>query len=126
MHWPVVLFLHLSQLLPFRPLSMGSQTFSVPPTLDNDSVIITDIWDHHEKHSSNHPLFRFASGEAGAISGIITWGEGIHAMHAAGRIILDALDKDGVFIPGAHDGERPVIAILAVSGQLQIASAIAF
>lgn len=105
---------------------MGSQTFLVPSTLDNDSVIITDIWDHHEKYSSNHPLFRFASGEAGATSGIITWGKGIRAMHAAGRIVLDALVKDGVFIPGAHDGERPVVAILAISGQLQIGSAIAF
>lgn len=105
---------------------MGSQTFSVPPTLANDSVIITDIWDYHEKHSSNHPLFRYASGDAGTTSGIITWGEGIRAMHAAGRIILDALDKHGVFIPDEHDGERPVIAILAVTGQFQIGSAVAF
>lgn len=57
-------------------------------------------------------FFLFDSGEANG--GVITWGEAIRAMHASGRVILDALIKDGLFVP--EHRERPVVGILAVSG----------
>lgn len=100
----------------FYPLHrrMGSHTFSTPSSLDDDSVTLLDIWEHHENHSSDHPLFLFNSGEANG--GVITWGEAIRAMHAAGRVILDALIKDGLFVPSSEHRERPVVGILAVSG----------
>lgn len=93
--------------------SMGSQTFSTPSSLDNDSVTLLDVWNHYEQHSADHPLFRHATGDSSATASI-TWGEAIRAMHAAGRVILDTLAKDLVL--DSCSGERPVIGILAVSG----------
>lgn len=93
---------------------MSSQTFSSPASLDN--VTLIDFWCHHETQSANHPLFTCASGEDGAAGSIITWGEATRAMHASGRIILDALAKDGVCHCSGECEERPVIGILAVSG----------
>lgn len=93
---------------------MADQTFSLPSSLDN--LTLLDIWDHHEKYSSGHPLFRYTPSEADPVGRIITWGEATRAMHAAGRVIVDALVEDNVIDPSAELTERPVVGILAVSG----------
>lgn len=92
---------------------MGNQTFSAPSSLDNESVTLLDIWNHHEQHSADHPFFRHTTGDSSETANI-TWGEAIRAMHAAGRVILDRLATDLVL--DSCSGERPVIGILAVSG----------
>lgn len=95
---------------------MSSQNFTLPSSLENDSVTLLDIWEHHERHSSRHPLFHCTLRDVGDIGSVVTWGEATHAMHAAGSIILDVLVKSGAFYPDANKEERLVVGILAVSG----------
>lgn len=47
---------------------------------------------------------------------VITWGEAMRAMHAAGRDIVDSLVNDRSIGSGRDNRERPVIGNLAVSG----------
>lgn len=96
---------------------MNSDTFSLRSSLDNDAVTLLDVWEHHGQHSSCHSLFQCTSPiKVGDTGSIITWGEAILAMHASGRIILDALVSGDVHHPNTDKEERPVIGILAVSG----------
>lgn len=97
---------------------MDNQTFSLPSSLDN--LTLLDIWDHHGKYSSDHPIFRCTPAETDAAGRIVTWGEATCAMHAAGRVILDALVENRVFGTSADAPERPVVGILAVSGLFSI------
>lgn len=93
-----------------------NQTFKAPPSLDNNSATLLNIWEHHEKHSTDHPIFQYSSGETTEMGNVITWGEAMRAMHAAGRDIVDSLVNDRSIGSGRDNRERPVIGILAVSG----------
>lgn len=94
-----------------------NQTFKAPPSLDDKSATLLGIWEHHEKHSTDHPIFQYPSGETNETGNVITWGEAMRAMHAAGRDIVDSLVNGRNIDSGRDKGERPVIGILAVSGQ---------
>lgn len=94
---------------------MGSQAFSLPSSLENGSITLLDLWDHHAKHSAEHPVFKYTSGEDNG-TGSVSWGEATRAMHSAGRIIYNKLLQDSVLDMTRAHGGRPVVGILAVSG----------
>lgn len=98
---------------------MNNQTFSLPSSIDSESVTLFDVWEHHGYSSTHHPLFQCNLGKIGDTGSVITWGDAICAMHAAGRIILDALVESRALYPSTDIAKRPVVGILAVSGQCQ-------
>lgn len=96
--------------------NMHDQTFSPPSSLLDDSATLLDIWDYHQRYSSDHPLFKYNSGEASNVENVITWGTATQAMHAAGKAIVDTMIRDNVFDPKSGRGDRPVVGVLALSG----------
>ncbi|EIN05387.1 acetyl-CoA synthetase-like protein [Punctularia strigosozonata HHB-11173 SS5] len=97
-------------LLPnLKPIhGSASKTFSVPP-LDG-SLTIPEIYDWHAEHSPDHPLFTYNTSATDKV--VITFKQGVHAIHRAGGFLSDRLVQLRIH-PSDVDG--PVIAIFAAS-----------
>ena len=97
--------------LPIPPVpnsqGLSSKTFKVPP-LDG-SLTLPEIWDWHLENSPDHPVFVYREDDGAERT--IYMRDAIYAVHRAGRILLNRL-------PQSVADNRPVIAILAVTGEL--------
>lgn len=83
------------------PQATHCHTFNVPPEYLSGNLTLPELWDHHLKQSSDHPLFVYET-STGATE-VITWGECVRATHRAGQILLQCLAWEA----------RPVVGILA-------------
>ena len=110
----------------------NSDTFSLPAGFRDQKVPLPYVWDHHLKHSAQHPLFIYNTNtdlqflvdnaDSDVVkNGIrtVTWGQTGRALHRAGRLVDDAVKKvfgsgEGGFV---RDVEKPVVVgILALKG----------
>ncbi|EIN04342.1 acetyl-CoA synthetase-like protein [Punctularia strigosozonata HHB-11173 SS5] len=79
------------------------------PPLDG-SLTVPEIYDWHLQHNPDHVVFVYAT-EAGDRAEI-TFKQGVHAMHRAGRMLIDRLSNRGL---EPKPQEAPVIAIFAAT-----------
>lgn len=89
------------------PQGLSSSTFK-PPPLDG-SLLLPEILDHHAQHSPNHPLFVYSDKDNNVQ--IIPWSRAAKAFKKAAHIAR-------IRVEATTPGSRPVVAILASTGQL--------
>ena len=84
-----------------------SKTFKVPP-LDG-SLTLPEIWDWQLENSPEHPVFVYHEDDGSERT--IYMRDVVYASHRAGRMLQDQL-------PQSLLDQRPVIGVLAISGEL--------
>lgn len=88
--------------------ALTSKTFSLPP-LDG-TLTVPELLDFHYKNSGSHPVFIYD--DAGT-NKTVYWSEWVPAIHRAARHIRKVLDLS----EPETAADRPVVAVLANSGQ---------
>jgi hypothetical protein len=92
-----------------NPHGATSTTYTQPP-LDG-SLTVPEIYDWHFQHNPDHVLFVYSNHRGERTE--ITWKQGVHAIHRAGRLLAERLSKEGLQPEGP---KAPVIAIFAATG----------
>ncbi len=93
--------------VPPQTQALQSTTFR-PPPLDG-SLTLTQIYDWHYKHSSDHPLFIFADDDKNVRK--IHWPEAVRAIYNGVRFLENNVDLK------TENVGLPVVAILGTTGE---------
>lgn len=86
--------------------ALASQTFRAPPI--DGSLTVPELFDWHLQNTPDHPLFIYS--DEHSEEHVLSWPQGVRAMHGSARIVMDRVRPRG--------SEIPVVAILAAAGKV--------
>lgn len=116
----------------FTPQAQSTPSF-VPPEGFTDNVVpLPVVWDHHLKHSPEHPLFRYyepgtkeqlngdmGTEENGTIVDV-SWGKSVKAIYRSVKLVKRDLATLGLNEMSEIEGKPVVVGILALAGALRL------